>query len=72
MILAALSVIFISTDESRAEGEQEMSAYTVWTIDDSGNTSTAQNVEMSLLNALVIVSVICCMTFGIVLLYKYR
>lgn len=71
MIMTALSVIFINTEETLAQGEQALSdAYEVF--DNSSTSSTAATLGFSLLNALIIVSVICAMTFGIVLLYKYR
>jgi presenilin 1 len=70
MILASLAVVLVNNDETRAEGEQAMaSAYQVWTVDSSKATT---NLALSLANALVMVSVICAMTFVIVLLYKFR
>ena len=74
MVLAALAVVFVNNDETRAEGQQAMaSAYQVWTVDsDSSSSSATQNLALSLANALVMVTVICCMTFVIVLLYKFR
>lgn len=71
MILAALAVIYINTDETRAEGEQAMaSAYQVWNIDSA--SSSGQTLALSFANALVMVSVICGMTFVIVMLYRLR
>lgn len=70
MVLSALAVIFISTPESRKTQQEGLAnSYTVL----QGETSTSgQQLGQSLINGLVIVGVICTMTFGIVLLYKYR
>lgn len=70
MILSALAVTFINTPENRAMTEQALSA-AYESFDNSSGTS-AQNFGFSVLNALIIVSVICAMTFLIVILYKYR
>jgi presenilin 1 len=71
MILAALTVVFINTDETRAQGQAAMAqAYQVWNVSDA--SSGSDMLALSLANALVMVSVICGMTFGIVLLYKFR
>lgn len=70
MILTALTVCFVNTDETRAQGEAAMAtAYQVWNVD-SGSTGSA--LAMSLANALVMVSVICAMTFVVVLLYRFK
>jgi presenilin-like A22 family membrane protease len=72
MILSALAVIYINTPESQAQGEAAVSgAYNVYG-DASAQESTGGQVSAALVNSLVIVSVICAMTFVIVLLYKYR
>lgn len=72
MVLAALAVVFINNDETREEGEEAMaSAYQVWNINSNTNSS-GETLALSLANALVMVTVICAMTFGIVLLYKMR
>jgi len=72
MVLAALAVVYINTEETREQGEQAMaSAYQVWNVDSSSG-NTEQALALSLANALVMVSVICCMTFVIVLLYRFR
>jgi Presenilin len=71
MILAALSVVYINDEASMAQGQQAMSdAYMVWTTD-TGESGSKQ-LAISLANSLVIVSFICAVTFGIVLLYKLR
>lgn len=71
MILAALASVYVNNDASREMGEQQFSsAYNVWQLD--GNSSVGKNLAMSIANTLVMVSVIGAMTFGIVLLYKYR
>lgn len=71
MVLSALSVVFINTEETIEQGEEEMSrAYVVWETDEDG--SSGENLLKSIGSSLIIVSVICLMTFAIVLLYKYR
>jgi len=74
MILAALAVVFINTEETIARGEQELHVYQVWKSDSTqrANQSVGKNLAMSLGNTLIMVSFIATMTFGIVLLYKYR
>lgn len=74
MVLAALAVVFINTEETIARGEQELHVYQVWKSDSTqrANQSTGKNLAMSLGNTLVMVTFIATMTFGIVLLYKYR
>jgi presenilin 1 len=70
MILAALTVCFVNNDETRAQGEAAMAtAYQVWNVD---SASTGSALAMSLANALVMVSVICAMTFVVVLLYRFK
>lgn len=72
MFLSAVAVIFLTTEESKAETTEALTnSYTVLQNDDE-NHSGARMVGQSLVNALVIVSVICVVTFLIVLLYKYR
>lgn len=72
MILAALAVTFINTPETLREGAQVMSeAYHVWKVDIE-NDSASKQLLADFVNGLVIVTVIGTMTFGIVLLYKYR
>jgi len=70
MILSAVCVNFVWTEQSRSQGAAEMASYTVFKFDDSSGTS--EKVGLSLINALIIVTFVGCMTFGIVLLYKYR
>lgn len=76
MVLAAFSVVYIRTDESAAAGEAALTnSYTVLGGDDEDDgeePATAREVGESFVNGLVIVSVICALTFFIVLLYKYR
>jgi len=74
MVLSALSVVFINTEETIAEGEEQLSsAYTVWeTGGDGEDSDVGDDLLKSIGNSLIIVSVICLMTFGIVLLYKFR
>jgi presenilin 1 len=73
MILSALAVVYVNTDETRAEGEQAMAtAYQMWNLNNSGSDSNGQALALSLANALVMVSVICCMTFVIVIIYRFK
>jgi len=72
MILAALAVTYVNTPETIADGAALMSqAYHVWKVD-AENDSTSKQLALDFANGLVIVTVIGTMTFGIVLLYKYR
>ena len=72
MILAALATVYINDEATLAAGEEQLAqAYTVFSVGGDDQTA-AQNASLSLLNALIICSVIGLMTFGIVLLYKYR
>ena len=72
MILAALAVTFVNTPQTLQEGAQVMSeAYHVWKVDIE-NDSTSKQLVADFVNGLAIVCVIGTMTFGIVLLYKYR
>lgn len=69
MILSALAVVYINTDETRAQGEAAYSqTYEVFDLDE-GNSG--QNFAASVGNVFIMVSVICAMTFVIVVLYKY-
>lgn len=71
MILAALAVTYVNTPETIQQGEALMSqAYHVWKVGE--NDSTSKQLALDFMNGLVIVTVIGTMTFGIVLLYKYR
>lgn len=73
MVLAALSAVYINNDETKEMGEEQFaSAYNVWQIDNSAESSAGRNLAASIGNALVMVCVIATMTFGIVFLYKYR
>lgn len=72
MILAAMAVTYINTPETIQQGEQLMAqAYHVWKVD-AETDSTSKQLALDFANSLVIVSAIGAMTFGIVLLYKYR
>lgn len=71
MILAALAVVYINTEETIEEGEAAMaSAYKVF--DTQNSSGTFDTLFLSLANGFVMVSVICLMTFVIVLLYKMK
>ena len=70
MILAALAVCFVNTEETREQGADAMSSYQVWNV--NRNSSVGTTLATSLANAFVIVSVMCAMTFVIVCLYHYK
>jgi presenilin 1 len=71
MVLAALAVVFINDEASRVSGQQAMAeAYNTWQTD--GGESGGQKLAITLANTLVMVSVICALTFAIVLLYKMK
>ena len=73
MILSALAVTQINTDATVEAGAEAMAqAYQVWKIDSDGGSSTLETLGLSLANGLVMVSVICLMTFVIVLLYRFE
>jgi hypothetical protein len=70
MILSALAVVYINTDETRENGEAAYSqSYEVFKLEED---NTSQNLGASLANTFIIVSAICVATFGVVILYKYR
>lgn len=66
MVLAAAAVCFVNDDATRSEGAAAMAAYQTW------NPASGNVLALSFANALVMVTGICCMTFGIVLLYKFK
>ena len=71
MTLAALSVVYINTEDTIEQGEQELAAaYQYFNTQDAHGE--AEKLTLSLANSLIMVSVICAMTFGIVILYKFR
>jgi presenilin 1 len=71
MILAAFAVVYVNDAETVANGQAAMAnAYQVWHVDGSGPTGAT--LATSLANAFVMVSVICAMTFAIVLLYRLK
>jgi presenilin 1 len=73
MILSALAVTCINTEATVEAGAEAMAqAYQVWKIDSDGGSSTLATLGLSLANGLVMVSVICMMTFVIVLLYRFE
>lgn len=70
MVLSALSVVYFNNEETIENGEAAMaSAYQVFSTDGSGGLDT---MVKSFANSFVMVSVICLMTFVIVLLYKLK
>jgi presenilin 1 len=70
MILSALAVVYINDEHTLTQGAQDLaSAYQYF---DTSNSSLFSTIALSLVNSLIIVSVIGAMTFGIVLLYKYK
>jgi len=74
MTLAALAAVYINNEQTMEMTEEQFaSAYNVWQIDDSaGGASNGKHLAASIVNTFVMISVIACMTFGIVILYKYR
>eukprot|EP00980_Cylindrotheca_fusiformis_P001538 scaffold350_cov133-Cylindrotheca_fusiformis.AAC.9 len=71
MVLAALAVVHINTDETIEQGAQQMAqAYQIWKINSS--SSVGENIGLALANGLVMVTAICLMTFVIVLLYRFE
>lgn len=71
MLLSALSVVYINDEETIANGEAAMAnAYQVFNTSDG--SAGLDTLLKSFANGLVMVSVICVMTFVIVLLYKLK
>uniref|UniRef100_A0A7S4S6U3 Presenilin n=1 Tax=Ditylum brightwellii TaxID=49249 RepID=A0A7S4S6U3_9STRA len=72
MVLAAMAVIYINTQDTIEQGAAQLaSTYTVFSLDtDSDSKSTT--LAKSFANALVMVCFICALTFVIVILYKFR
>lgn len=70
MILSSLCVIHISTEETRAAGAQALSQ--TYEVFDLQEDNSGQNFLASVGNTLIMVSVICVMTFVVVLLYKFK
>lgn len=70
MILSALAVTYIQTD-IEANTDSVSDFYTIFDVSGTDN-SNVKNFGLSLINGLVIISVIAVATFVIVLLYKYR
>jgi len=70
MVLSALAVVYINNEATLAEGAATMAeAYQYF---DTSNSSALSTILLSLLNGLIMVTVIALMTFVIVLLYKYN
>jgi len=70
MMLSALAVVYINNEATLAEGAATMAnAYQYF---DTSNASALSTILLSLLNGLIMVTVIALMTFVIVLLYKYN
>lgn len=74
MTLAALAAVYINNEQTMEMTEEQFAtAYNVWQIDDSaGGASNGKHLAASIVNTFVMISVIAAMTFGIVILYKYR
>lgn len=71
MILTALAVMYINTDQTRAAGEAALArTYQVFTISD--DQSAAKKASLGLVNSFVFVCGVAGFTFVIVLLYKYK
>ncbi|KAL7561480.1 hypothetical protein ACA910_010991 [Epithemia clementina (nom. ined.)] len=72
MVLAALAVVFINTDQLQQEGQEAMATYQVWNVDSAQTKNAGETLAISLANALVMICVIGTMTFVIVFLYRMR
>jgi presenilin 1 len=77
MVLSALVVIFVNTEETIEQGAEIMAQqYQVWKTNygDTGADaiSTGKAIALSLANSFVMVTFLCLMTFVIVLLYRYQ
>jgi len=73
MILSALAVNYINTEQTKKSGEEALSSWQLSTyLDVSEDQSAATSLGLGLMNSLIIVSFIGAMTFVLVLLYKYR
>ena len=71
MMFSALSVVYLNNEETVENGEAAMAqAYQVFNTQDGGNFF--DTFIKSFANSLVMVTVICMMTFVIVLLYKFK
>ncbi|CAJ1935656.1 unnamed protein product [Cylindrotheca closterium] len=71
MVLAALAVVFINNEDTVEQGAQQMAqAYQILKID--SESSVGENIGFALANGLIMVSVICLMTFVIVMLYRFE
>ena len=71
MVASALAVVFINTEETIESGEEAF-ASTYQILNVSNDQSAAQNLGNSLVNTLAIVSVLCALTFLVVLCYKFK
>ncbi len=72
MILAALAAVYVNNDAYvEAGAEMFQQSYNVFDLDDSGDHNM-KNLAASIANTFIMVLAIGSMTFGIVLLYKYR
>ena len=72
MILAALTVVYVNDEDTLENGAQDMAAAYQYFDVYNGSYTTFQAIMLSLVNGLIIVSVIGLMTFVIVALYKYN
>ena len=78
MILTCISVIKVTTADQREAARSSSQAYTVYANDDDvdgedgGGEVSAERIGQSVINAIVIVAVLCAVTFLVVCLYKYN
>ena len=71
MILSALAVVHINTDETRAAGAKVFAqTYNVFELKEDNNNG--QNFLASLGNTAIMIGVICILTFVVVILYQYK
>jgi len=72
MTASAVAVVYINTPAFQQATQQGLSQTYAVSGNASNATTTGRQLSSALLNALVIVAVICVMTVVIVLLYRYR
>eukprot|EP00529_Nitzschia_sp_RCC80_P012003 CAMPEP_0113505560 /NCGR_PEP_ID=MMETSP0014_2-20120614/35391_1 /TAXON_ID=2857 /ORGANISM="Nitzschia sp." /LENGTH=561 /DNA_ID=CAMNT_0000400899 /DNA_START=164 /DNA_END=1850 /DNA_ORIENTATION=- /assembly_acc=CAM_ASM_000159 len=70
MVLSALAVVYVNDEATLEYGAAAMNA--AYATFDTTNASGIKSIALGLLNGLIMVAAIGAMTFGIVLLYKYR
>jgi len=72
MFLAAVTTVYVQTETSAQQGQNAMDQYSRFDTSADSGDGGGKRLLKGFANGLIIVSVICTLTFGIVLLYKYR